>query len=133
MVDFRFKTEKSEIEKIREVLPRSYPVKPERGRIFGALASFAEWRVAKALWYLDLDFYYRWRVPNTIYIIDFLILMDTLIPVDVKNWEHIFETSEHRLRTRTIEMKLETKLNIIWDVDVLTMNMAVSAVRSLMR
>jgi len=77
VVKFRFKTKKSEIDKIREVLPRSYPVKPERGRIFGALASFAEWQVAQALWYLDLEFKYKWPVPDTIYLVDFMILMDS--------------------------------------------------------
>jgi len=133
MTDFRFKTHKSEVDKIKEVLPRSYPMKPERGRIGGALASFAEWQVAQALWYLDLEFHYKWKVPNTIYLVDFMILMDIWVPVDVNNWSGYFETSGKRLRKRVIEMELETKLNTIWDVDVLTLDMAVSAVRNLMR
>lgn len=133
MVKFRFKTKKSEIDKIREVLPRSYPVKPERGRIFGALASFAEWQVAQALWYLDLEFKYKWPVPDTIYLVDFMILMDSWIPLDVNNWNNVAETNKNRIRERVIEMKLETKLNVIWDVEVLTLDQAVSAVRQLMR
>jgi len=133
VVKFRFKTKKSEIDKIREVLPRSYPVKPERGRIFGALASFAEWQVAQALWYLDLEFKYKWPVPDTIYLVDFMILMDSWIPLDVNNWNNVAETNKNRIRERVIEMKLETKLNVIWDVEVLTLDQAVSAVRQLMR
>ena len=43
------------------------------------------------------------------------------------------ETSKVRIRTRTIELKLEMKLNIIWDVEVMTIDQAVSAVRRLMR
>ncbi len=106
----------------------------ERGMIDGRqAASFAEYRVALALWFLRLEFRYKYTVLNTIYIIDFYIFNGIeWVPLEVRNYTGCPETSQDRLRIRIIEGTLSRKLNIIYDTQVQSFEMALDAIRSIL-
>jgi len=100
---------------------------PVHGQIAG---SFAEWVVALALWYLKLPFVYKYRLPETRFIIDFFIdAGPDWLPVDVRQFWGYEETSVQRFRAKMVERILHRPLAIIWDYQVSTFEEAVTTLR----
>jgi len=135
MTDYRFPTR---IEKIQGKLKKRdptdlewEPAPKERGDINGRqVGSFAEWAVAMALWFLRLEFHYKFYIVHTPYFVDFYVNNGIeWVPVDVVNFSKVMETSEQRFRVATIERILDTGLRVIYDYEVTTFDGAVNAVR----
>jgi len=134
VTDYRFPTRIERIAQIRS--PEiEIEIKPkERGEVMGITASFAEYMVALVLYYLRLRFYYKWKVPNTKYTVDFLIDMNgEWLLLDVNNFKDEYQTSTQRLRKRIIQNITNKELHMIWDTETVTFEMALSALRRLLR
>ena len=134
MTDYLFPTRIDRISRIQPPEIEITEAPRERGEVMGIMASFAEYMVALVLWYLRFKFYYKWHVPETIYSVDFLIDMNgDWVLLDVTNDTHRYETSGRRLRKRVIQNVTNKELHTIWSSETITFEMALSAVRRLIR
>lgn len=106
----------------------------DRGMIGDRRAgSYAEYMVALVLWYLRLDFYYQYRILHTPYTIDFYIFNKVVwIPLDVRNYYSDSTPSLDQLRVRIIENALNRELNILYDTQTKSFEMALDALRAIL-
>lgn len=131
MVDYRFPDRIEKITRLRKEELEWLQAERKRGMIGERqAASFAEYTVALALWFLRMDFRYKYRILHTQYTVDFYIDNGgEWVPLDVINYTGLDPTAEQRLRTRVIEEALGVKLNVIYDTEVRTFEDAIDAVR----
>ena len=133
MTDYRFPTRIKKIEKVRgpEIDLELMEEDLERGEIMGRYAaSFAEWVVALALWYLKLKFVYKKGIRDTRYYVDFYIEASPLwVMLDVRQFSETTETSSQRFRKKIIESIMKRPLHTVWDYQVSTYEEAIHQVR----
>jgi len=133
VTDYRFPTRIKKIERVKG--PRiEYEVveeEKERGMIGGRLAaSFAEWGVALALWYLKIDFSYKYRIPLTKFQVDFYIKSGPDgVPLDVWQSEGYIDTGARIFRRKVIERVLGRHLWTVMDHEVRTFEAAITVIR----
>ena len=136
MSDYRFPTRIERIEKLRSPGIRFEITEPEveRGEIGSRLvASFTEWMVALALWYLKLRFVYKKNIPRTKFQIDFYIeAAPVWMMLDVRTMTANLDTSAMRFRQRVIEEVMQRPLHTLWDYQVTTYEEAIQELRRLL-
>ena len=135
MTNYKFPTRIRGIERIEG--PRIDVEIPEpeeeRGEIAGRqAASFAEWVVALALWYLKLRFTYKKSIPKTKYSVDFYIeAAPQWVMLDVWTVAGDRNNSSRRFRKKVIERVMGRPLHTLWSSQVSTYEEAIGQIRRL--
>ena len=133
MTDYRFPTRIRRIEGVEgpQIDVDIPEPRQERGEIAGRqAASFAEWVVALALWYLKLRFTYKKNIPKTKYTVDFYIeAAPQWVMLDVRT--SAGDNSSRRFRQKVIERVMHRPLHTLWSYEVSTYEEAIGRIRRL--
>jgi len=99
--------------------------------------SILEWRVAKALWKLKLEFYYQYPLLGGTalrggYVVDFLIFSaPNNIPLEVQGerWHTSYFSPDENMRKAIIESILNTEMRYVYENELQTQQDADIAVK----
>ena len=144
MIKYRFSVPRYEAPDLPEIRISDYQfVEPEEeesqeGIIQGQKSrSTEEWRVAQALWTLELEFIYQYPLFGGTsvrggYVLDFLVdLIGVPTPLEVQSqrWHSGRFAREERLRAAIIERIFGVQMKFVWDTELTIKGEALIAVR----
>lgn len=113
-----------EVPSLFDVTLESETEEEQPGLINGQVArSVLEWRVAKSLWKLQLDFFYQYPLLGGTsrrggYVVDFLVFMaPDNIPLEVQGerWHTTYFSPDENMRKAIIESILNTQMRYVYE------------------
>jgi len=122
--------------------PNQAEPEEEPGIINGQKArSILEWRVAKALWKLKIEFFYQYPLFGGTqvrggFVVDFLITgapHPYALEVQGERWHTNNFASEERMREAMIEAYLDTEIRYVWEDQLQSDEDAIAAVKEVVK